>query len=219
MKKLILLLLSVILVSCQDKKDDWLTRYQETKCLWQKTEMRFGYDTLQASEKVFLAIKQVQTKLVEVEAPYKVKIATLKKQIEAVKQKYHTEYRRISDAHSKIHGHISTPEYEKNVLKVNKLCDDEVAALQNQIRNLQQELGGNSTYKVLTSKIAELRNEIGTNTTAIKQAKYQSIFDSLQVVIVNQNLHFKSILVELKEPEKQNFIQRRDSIRANPCNH
>ncbi|MBI3258499.1 MAG: hypothetical protein HYZ54_03325 [Ignavibacteriae bacterium] len=216
-KRLTIMFVCCIVVSCQDNKNNWLQSYQESKCLWHQTEIKFSKDTIEGTEKLHSQIIQVGTKIKEVERPYKERIVLIKKNIQTIKQKYHSEYRRISDAHSFIYGHISTPEYEKKVAQVTLKSENEVVSLQKEISTVNIELERNKNYRDLNRQSDQLKKEISERKSSVKKEKYQLIFDSLQRVIDNQNLQFKSILLELKESEKQDFINQRENVRTNPC--
>jgi hypothetical protein len=217
-KFIVLTIIIGLLYSCSnnDEKQDWLRNYQEVKCLWVKTENDFGKDTLQETHKLYEQYKLINNKMEVIQMPFSSKMKALITKIEVVNQKYQDEYRRITDAHDLIHGHKSTPEFEKRINNLTANQSEELASLQTQMTTIENELEKNKVYKDLKQESKSLTEEILKTKTNIK-ARYKLTFGDLQRKLDNQNKQFKKISFTLKAPEKQAFIASRDSIRTNPC--
>lgn len=219
MNKILIFAITIgLLNSCSDndEKQNWLKNYQEVKCLWVNTENDFGKDTLQETHKLYEQYELINKKMETIKMPFSSKITALTTKIEVVNQKYQDEYRRITDAHNLIHGHKSTPQFDKKIAQLTANQNTELSELQSQMAAIETELERNKTYKDLKEENQSLREEIIKTKVGVK-AKYKLTFGDLQRKLDNQNKQFKKIAFTLNAPEKQEFIAKRDSIRANPC--
>lgn len=217
MKNIFLVFISAFfLCSCSEPTKKWLRDYQQAKCKWSTTEQAFATDTLQATEKLYQQLAETKTEIERVQAPFLVRISAIEKNIKTTRQKYFDKYKNMTDAHNQIYGHVSTPEYEKKVAENESQKNNAVAELNNKIIAIKKEMESIVEYKTLQQKFETLTSAI-QKANAISKQKFKPTFDSLQTVIDNSNYLFKNILQELKETQKQNFLNERDSIRANPC--
>lgn len=161
-------------------------------------------------------MEKLLTEKKEIANPYGEKIDVLKRQIKDEQKKYMEEYRNLSDKHNEKHGHVSTPEYEKSLIRIQQSSDNRIASIQKKIKMINDEMRSNNEYQILVGKIALIENKIKEQGSTIHN-KYKPAFDSLQEVLNNLNSNYKTILKDLANDEKQILESKRDSIRKYPC--
>lgn len=210
------LFIPVILLSSCNRNQSWLKEYRAAKCSWQNAESALSKDTLQSNEKLHLRLAEIKTEIEKVQTPFQNRISAIERNIKQTRQRYFDEYNRMTDAHNQIYGHKSTPEYDRKVATNEAKKNTEVATLQAKIYVIKQELEENRLYKEWSEKLKSALTEIESNNATSKQ-KFKPTFDSLQIIIDKSNQEFRDIIAGLKESERQSLIDKRDSIRANPC--
>jgi len=215
-KTTLLILITFLLIACKSKQEAWLQDYQETKCNWLKLEATEGKDTLNNIEKFNTQLTAINDEIEVINKPIQSSISLLNTEKEKTIQKYHDEYRRITDAHNDIYGHVSTPAYERKVDQNTKAGDAAVKIIDDKISALQATMEGNKSYQTANEKQIKLMETITAQNKIIKE-KYKKQFDELQYILDEQNSDFKFILSELSDSEKQIFIRKRNDIRKNPC--
>ncbi len=217
MYKTILFILTIFfLISCKNKQEAWLQDYQETKCNWLKLEAAAGKDTLKILEKFNSQLTAINNEIDVINKPIQNSISLLNTEREKTIQKYQDEYRRMTDAHSDIYGHVSTPEYERKVDQNTKAGDAAVKIIDTKINALQATIEKSTAYQTAKAKQVKLQEEIIEQNKIIKE-KYKQQFDELQYVLDEQNSDFRYILSELNDSEKQMLTRKRNDIRKNPC--
>jgi hypothetical protein len=215
-KTIIIVVISCLLVACKSKQENWLQDYQRTKCNWLKLEATEDKDTLNNIEKFNTQLTAINDEIGAISKPIQNSILLLYTEKEQTIQKYHEEYRKITDAHSDIYGHVSTPEYEKKVEQNSKMSDAAVKIIDDKITALQATMERNENYQTANAKRIKLLETITAQNKIIKE-KYKLQFDELQYILDEQNSNFKYILSELNDTEKQIFTRKRNDIRKNPC--
>ena len=152
---------AVALISCDKTKfelvnETWLNNYARIKCAWANTEAAFAKDTLQSTAKLYQQLAEARTKKDEMSSPIRMQIGALEEKIKETRQKYFDEYHLMRDEHIKLHGHLSTPGYEKRVDANEKKRDREVAALQAQIDALKNRIENSRENRQMSSILAEI---------------------------------------------------------------
>lgn len=215
-KTTLLILITFLLIACKSKQEAWLQDYQETKCNWLKLEATEGKDTLNNIEKFNTQLTAINDEIEVINKPIQSSISLLNTEKEKTIQKYQDEYRRMTDAHSDIYGHVSTPEYERKVDQNTKAGDAAVKIIDTKINALQATIEKSTAYQTAKAKQVKLQEEIIEQNKIIKE-KYKQQFDELQYVLDEQNSDFRYILSELNDSEKQMLTRKRNDIRKNPC--
>lgn len=217
MNKSIWILVTLLLaVSCIDNRKSWLQEYKKEKCTWVRTEEKVKLESIQSSRQLNKELITINQKISQIIKPIQSEIALLNHRINETNIKYLNKSRKISEAHEHIYGHISTPEFEKELEQNDNNNKREIIPLKNKIVVLQSKLNQNETYLYLIAEQNRIKAKIAVITTVVKE-KYQVIFDSLQKELDSQNYDYNYILQKLNKIEKIEFSKAKEHIRQNPC--
>lgn len=215
-KSILISLAFLLATSCIDNRATWLQEYQNTKCIWAKVEEKLELERIQSTRKLNIELIVLNREVDEIAKPIQSKIALLNHKINGINIKYLNESRKICEAHEQIHGHISTPEFEKKLKQNDENNNREVLILESKITVLQSKLNDNKAYLDFVLKQNKTEEQIVKITTILKE-KYTVTFDSLQKELDNQNYNYKYILQKLSNTEKESFKSQREKIKTHPC--
>lgn len=217
MRKFIWILVTLLLAtSCIDNRKNWLQEYKKTKCTWAKTDEKVRLETIQNTRQLNLELITINQKVNQIIKPIESEIAFLNHRINEINIKYLNKSRNISEAHEHIYGHISTPEFEKELEQNENNNIREITPLKNKIAFFQSKLNQVATYLYLIAEQNKIKVKITVITTAVKD-KYQVTFDSLQKELDRQNYDYNYILQKLDRNERQKFNNGKASIKQKPC--
>ncbi|MCB9074234.1 MAG: hypothetical protein H6552_01670 [Chitinophagales bacterium] len=215
-KTTLLILITLLLIACKSKQENWLQDYQKIKCKWFSLEEEVSKDTLKNTEKFSYQLTIINNEIETINKPIQNSISLLNEEKEKTIQKYQDEYRKITNAHSDIYGHISTPAYERKIEQNTKMSDIAVKIIDDKITTLQVTIEKNIAYQSGKAKQLKIQEEITAQNKIITE-KYKPKFDELQYILDEQNEDFNYIKSELSDAEKQIFIRKRNAIRKSPC--
>jgi hypothetical protein len=201
--------LSAVMTSCENKTENWLNDYAKTKCAYQQEQQMIQDDSVKLITPLTLKKENLLQELTLLSAPFHDRIELNNQKIEEELGVFGDEYRKKTDKHSAKYGHVSTPEYEKAIENLQIKRDTKISLLKENIKIINNELNNDSEIQNKSLQIELLKSSV----------KHQPIIDSLQQELNILNINFKNILNELTQEEKENFEMSRDSIRNNPCNH
>lgn len=111
----ILLFVFLLVCSCTENRNNWLQKYQNTKCTWFQVNEKFRIDSIQSVSKLSVEYNAVKNEVDKISIPIQTEIALLNDKISDVNIKYLSKSRKISEAHKQIYGHISTLNFEKKL--------------------------------------------------------------------------------------------------------
>ena len=210
--------LSAVMTSCENKTENWLNDYAKTKCAYQQEQQMIQDDSVKLITPLTLKKENLLQELTLLSAPFHDRIELNNQKIEEELGVFGDEYRKKTDKHSAKYGHVSTPEYEKAIENLQIKRDTKISLLKENIKIINNELNNDSEIQNKSQQIELLKSKIDSSWNNIS-VKHQPIIDSLQQELNILNINFKNILNELTQEEKENFEMSRDSIRNNPCNH
>ncbi|GGA87394.1 hypothetical protein GCM10008015_30060 [Flavobacterium palustre] len=217
MNKFIWILATLLLAtSCIDNRKSWLQEYKKTKCAWLSTKEKVRLESIQNSRQLNPELISINQKITRIIKPIQSEIALLNHRINEINIKYLNKSRKISEAHEHIYGHISTPEFEKELEQNDNNNIREITPLKNKIAFLQSKLNQDATYLYLIAEQNKIKAKIAVITTAVKD-KHQVTFDSLQKELDRQNYDYNYILQKLDRNERQKFSNEKARIKQKPC--
>ena len=210
--------LSAVMTSCENKTENWLNDYAKTKCAYQQEQQMIQDDSVKLITPLTLKKENLLQELTLLSAPFHDRIELNNQKIEEELGVFGDEYRKKTDKHSAKYGHVSTPEYEKAIENLQIKRDTKISLLKENIKIINNELNNDSEIQNKSLQIELLKSKIDSSWNK-NSDKHQPIIDSLQQELNILNINFKNILNELTQEEKENFEMSRDSISNNPCNH
>lgn len=206
----------IFIMGCVNRKEQWIEHYAMAKCSWDKEEKALASDSVKLISPLVIEMERLKIARKEIAAPFNEIIKDLENQIKDEQKKDKKEFRKLTDAHYEKYGHVSTPEYEKSLIRIQNNSNNRIASIQKKIKTISDEMHSNGDYQNLVGKIA-LIEEIIKEQDSIIQTNHAPVFDSLQDALNNLNSNYKTILNDLSNDEKQIFQSERDSIRKYPC--
>lgn len=208
----VVVVLSVILMGCQNKKENWLRDYAQTKFAYQQVQQTMNDDSVKQIASTVLEKEKCLHELALLSEQFNKAIEFLNQEIKQEQDKFVQAYRKTTDRHNEKYGHVSTPGYEKAIENLQKSRDSKILSLQENIRKLNAELSSNPEVQkkslqiqILTKKIDAKKNTIRTH--------FKSKLDSLQEKLNSLNRNFQNMLNQLPPEDKSSFKRSRDSIR------
>lgn len=204
------------LTSCVDKKEEWLQRYAQTKCAYQKEEERIKADSLKQIPSLIAEKKKLQDHLSSITAPFEKKVLELNEEIKETQREYMKAYRIAEGEQSVKFGHASTPEYDKKINRLENIKATKITSLQNKIAEIKLEMESKIDYKSISEKIQIQDLKIKATQEAIG-TNHKLAIDSLQELLNVENSNFKRMKSELNRSEQKILELKRDSVRTNPC--
>ena len=210
--------LSAVMTSCENKTENWLNDYAKTKCAYQQEQQMIQDDSVKLITPLTLKKENLLQELTLLSAPFHDRIELNNQKIEEELGVFGDEYRKKTDKHSAKYGHVSTPEYEKAIENLQIKRDTKISLLKENINQINEELSNDSEIKNKSQEIELLESKIDSSWNSIID-KHRPIIDSLQQELNTLNRNYKNILNELSQEEKKSFEMSRDSIRSNPCSY
>lgn len=208
--------LLLALISCADKKEEWLKNYAQTKCAYQNEEDKIKTDSIEQVSSLIAERAKLQEQVSIITAPFEKKIVGLNEGIKEAQREYMKSYRKAEEAQNAKFGHQNTPAYEKELNHLENIKATKIESLQKKIAEVKSEMENNSDYKSIAEKIKIQDEKIKVTQEKITK-NHRVVIDSLQELLNVQNNNFKHLKSEL-EPTKQKILElKRDSIRVNPC--
>lgn len=204
------------LVSCADKKEEWLRCYAQTKCIYQTEEAKIKADSIEQIPSLISEKEKLQEQLSSVTAPFEKRISELNEGIKGAQSEYMKAYRIAEGKQSAKFGHRNTPAYEKEINELENIKRTKISSLQHKIAEVKSEMENNNEYRSITEKIKAQDNKIKTTQEAIITS-HKAVIDSLQELLNVENSNFKRMISELEPSEQKVLESKRDSIRVNPC--
>lgn len=202
--------------SCKYKENSWLKNYKEIKCNYEAVERLRSNDSLNKIIKIGKELSEIKLEISKIEYPITQEIAKLENTKGEIVIKYLTASNKITQIQTDKYGHNSTPEFEHKLMENERKSNLETKVFENKIELLKQKLAQNSKYKELKIKENKTQSKISETYISIKE-KYAKQFEKLQNDLNYLNSQFKEIKSDLDEKEKQIFIRKKESIKANPC--
>jgi DnaJ-domain-containing protein 1 len=136
----------LFIIGCVDRKEEWIEHYAMAKCSWQKEENALASDSVKFISPLVMEMEKLQSEKGKIAAPFNGKIKDLENQIKDEQKKYKKEYRKLTDAHNEKYGHVSTPEYEKALIKIQNNSNNRIASIQKKIKTINDEMQSNGEY-------------------------------------------------------------------------
>lgn len=206
------------MISCNKKQSVWISEYAKTKCKYQTEKEKLKTDSVKLIAPLNVEKENLQKELRNIAEPFQDKIDHLKEKINEAEIEYLSSYRKLTDEQNLKHGHVSTSDYEKAVVKIQTIKEDKIRNYQIQISSLVAEMQNNNQYKTIDKKFKSIKTNISNHWRSIEQ-KYKAVLDSLQEQLNNQNSDFKQIVSELSTDERHSFEQKRNIVKNDPCNY
>lgn len=216
MRVCLIIVCFMTLISCADKKQEWLKNYAQTKCAYQMEQEKIKADSVKQTSNLIAEMEKTKKELAKFCLPFENKLIALNGQIKDVQKEYMKSYRKAEEAQSSKFGHRNTPAYEKELNKLENIKADKMSSVKNKIAQLKTDMEAKSEYKKLTGQLSQIEEQI-KNTQEVIITKHKTTVDSLQELLNVQNSNFKRMKSEMQTNEQIEFELKRDSIRINPC--
>ncbi len=212
-----LVFLSVLLLaSCSGTHESRLKEYQTCKCDLVLLKKQIDGEKKKALKSRYLEQLNLKKKLQAAREKYDRRLLALNEDKKAANNTFIKQYRKLTDAHSRIHGHRSTPDYE---LKVDLLSEKKYRSLQKiefQIMEIEFQLEKDLAISQLSKELDNTSNKIKAITQKV-DLTYAAQKDELQNRLNKLETEFERITSTLEKNEKLAFKGKKDSINKIPC--
>jgi hypothetical protein len=213
-----ILILLFLAVSCQPSAEEWHKRYAKLKC-----DYKIVVEERDRSEKQHLEVLERRQDSIQglINLKFRIqksKLQSFKKEIGEVEETYLVEYKKAQDEQSAKHGHMGTPDYDRQLQRLENHRATKIQIIDQKVKKEEADLLANSDYNTLKKEMAEVETAVRNVKEEVKDV-FKPKLDSLQEQVNNHRIYGRELKKSLDQKVAKEFQARIDSINSNPCKY